>query len=68
MNMLGDKKETTIIVGDAIEHVDNLSPDTHSVEYKMFDKVKVSIPYSRKLINVLEINNINYKLIRNIGS
>lgn len=66
--MLGDKKETTIVIGDTFEHVDNLSPDTHSVEYKMFGKVKVSIPYSRKLINVLELNNISFKLIRNIGS
>ena len=66
--MLGDKKETTIIVGNTIVHVDNLSSDTHSIEYLMFDKIKVSIPYSRKLVNVLEINKINFKLIRNIGS
>ena len=64
--MLGEKKETTLVVGDTIVHIDNLSPDTHSVEYKMFGKVKVSIPYSSKLINVLEINNIDYKLIKNV--
>lgn len=58
--MLDGKKETTTVIGD------NLSLDTYQVEYKMFGKIKVSIPYSSKLINVLKINNIDYKLIKNV--
>lgn len=64
--MLGEKKETTLVIGGTIVHIDNLSPSTHQVEYKLPGKVKVSIPYSSKLINVLEINNINYNLVRNV--
>lgn len=62
--LTGIKKETTIVVGDAVEHIDNLSSETHSIEYKLFDKVKLARPYCRKVINVLEINNINFKLIK----